>query len=163
MNDIPRTIPTLNHETSTSSSSTPRVSLPLPVPTPMGGQVPGTHPPPLARPFETMSPSHGSTATMPRPNSRASPEDNSVTRLPSITPHGMLIELAGEGQPAVLPQIKAEPPMVNARSGNSPPDGAAPLSGWSRQSDQSLLSTDGDPRPGYAGAVSATGIATPAA
>lgn len=161
---MPRTIPTLHHEASTSSGSTPRVSLPLPVPTPMGGQVPGPHPPPLARPFETMSPTHGGTAAMPRPSSRASTEDPSVTRLPSITPHGMLIELGGDGQPAVLPQIKAEPTMfAGQRSGNSPPETATTLPGWSRQSDQSLVSADGDPRRDYARTVSATGIATPAA
>lgn len=163
MSDMPRTAPSLSNDTSTSSGGTPRVSLPLPVPSPMGGQVPGPHPPPLARPFENMSPSHSNTTAMPRPNSRASPEDSSVTRLPSITPHGMLIELGGDAEPALLPQIKAEPSAFpGSRLGNSPAENVTPLPGWSRQSDHFVMSADGDLRRDLTPIVTYAGIATPA-
>jgi hypothetical protein len=159
---MPRGMPTLSNDTSTSSGGTPRVSLPLPIPSPMG-QVPGSHPPPLARPFESMSPSHSSNAAMPRPNSRASPEDPSITRLPSITPHGLLIEAGGEAQPALLPQIKPEPSMfAAARQGNSPAEGATHLPGWSRQTEHLSVSADGDPRREFTTTINATGLATPA-
>lgn len=145
VNDLPTSLPSLSNDTSTSSGGTPRVSLPLPVPSPMGAQVPGPHPPPLARPFDNMSPNHGGSTAIPRPNSRASPEDPSITRLPSITPHGMLIELSGGVQPGVLPQIKSEPSSLFAgpRLGTSPVDNFAPLPGWYPQSEQSLVRADG--------------------
>ncbi|ETN45336.1 uncharacterized protein HMPREF1541_09167 [Cyphellophora europaea CBS 101466] len=163
-NDFARAMPSMSNDPSTSSGSTPRVSLPLPVPTTMGGQGPGPHPPPLVRPYENMSPSHSSSA-MPRPNSRASPEESSSTRLPSITPHGMLIEPSVEGPPPVLPQIKSETSMLSSagsRGGNTPPDGAIAHTGWSRQSDHFPVSADGDLRREYASGISVNGIATPA-
>ncbi|KPI44625.1 uncharacterized protein AB675_8627 [Cyphellophora attinorum] len=117
--DTPRHMPPLSADASTSSGGTPRVSLPLPVPTSLGGQGPAPLPPPLARPFESMSPSHTASGPM-RPNS-ASTDDNPLMRLPSITPHGLLVEAGGDG-PSMLPQMKAEtshyPPPPD--SGDSP-------------------------------------------
>jgi hypothetical protein len=159
---MPRAMPTLSNDTSTSSGGTPRVSLPLPVPSPMGAPIPGTHPPPLARPFEGMSPSHNTPTAMPRPSSRASTEDPTGTRLPSITPHGMLIEMGGDGPPPLLPQIKAEQSAFSlGRPGASPSIAGASLPGRYSQSEHPEVSADGDSRPELAAASNTTGVAAP--
>ena len=74
----------------------------------------------------------------------------------------MLIEMGGDAQPALLPQIKAEPSLFAApRPGTSPTENAAAaLPGWSRQPDHSVASADGGPSREFATAFNATEVAT---
>ena len=94
-----------------------RGSLPYPsaspVPTASSYPVPtGQYAPPLARPFESMSPVSANASMPPRPSPQqrgASPEANNAIRLPSITSSGQLIEPSLAAQGAGLSSHQSEP------------------------------------------------------
>jgi len=84
--------PSIKHE-STISSTSGRLPLQLPVPNALVTQGPRPPPPPpLAGSFDTVPHPVGSGSPLPNNLQRQTSDEPTVTRLPSITPDGVLIE-----------------------------------------------------------------------